>query len=196
MPFRGFCVFVPPEYRRLGCLPPEQLVPQLMERLGLDYYTGLLSAAEIHGAAHQRPQEFQAVVAANRPGIECGSVRVRFVARRNVASLPTVLRNTLRGQMKVSTPEATTFDLVGYSRHCGGLDNEATVLAELAESLDAGKLAEVAALSPVPWAQRLGFLLELAGAPALGDPLAKRVSEEAGEYVPLSSKAKGHGRER
>lgn len=195
MPFRGFCVFVPPEYRRLGCLPPEQFVPQLMEHLGLDYYTGLLSAAEIHGAAHQRPQEFQAVVAANRPGIECGSVRVRFVARRNVARIPTVLRNTLRGQMKVSTPEATAFDLVGYSRHCGGLDNVATVLKELAESLDAGKLAEVAALSPVPWAQRLGFLLELAGAPAMGDPLARRVSEEAGEYVPLSSEAKGHGRE-
>ena len=35
MAFRGFCVIVPPEYRRLGCLPPEQFVLQLMEHHGL-----------------------------------------------------------------------------------------------------------------------------------------------------------------
>src|SRR5262245_58700523 len=65
-PHRGFHVIVPPEYRRLGCLPPEQFVPQLMEHLGEPYYVALLSAAEIHGAAHHRPQCFQVMVARNR----------------------------------------------------------------------------------------------------------------------------------
>jgi len=34
-PARGFYVIVPPEYRRLGCLPADQFIPQLMERLKL-----------------------------------------------------------------------------------------------------------------------------------------------------------------
>src|SRR5262249_40136028 len=58
-PHRGFHVIVPPEYRRLGCLPAEQFVPQLMDHLGETYYAALLSAAELHGAAHHRPQSFQ-----------------------------------------------------------------------------------------------------------------------------------------
>jgi hypothetical protein len=37
-----------------------------MDHLGEVYYTGLLSAAEFHGAAHHRPQLFQVVVAKAR----------------------------------------------------------------------------------------------------------------------------------
>jgi len=45
-PARGYYVVVPPEYHALGCLPAEQFVPSLMERHGLRYYAGLLTAAE------------------------------------------------------------------------------------------------------------------------------------------------------
>ncbi len=31
MPLRGFLLAIPPEYRKLGCLPPEQFIPYLME---------------------------------------------------------------------------------------------------------------------------------------------------------------------
>src|SRR5438045_1799631 len=55
-PMRGFWVIVPPEYRRLGCLPAEQFIPSLMAHLQLPYYAALLSAAQFHGAAHHRPQ--------------------------------------------------------------------------------------------------------------------------------------------
>ena len=61
-PARGFYVIVPPEYRRLGCLPADQFIPALMEQRNIRYYVGLLSAAQYHGAAHHRPQEFQVVV--------------------------------------------------------------------------------------------------------------------------------------
>jgi len=54
-PARGFYVIVPPEYQSLGCLPADQFIPAIMERLHLPYYAGLLSAAQYHGAAHQRP---------------------------------------------------------------------------------------------------------------------------------------------
>lgn len=163
MPYRGFWVIVPPEFQSVGCLPPEQFIPQLMEHLGEPYYAGLLSAAVYHGAAHHRPQVFQVVVAKNRPSIECGKVRVNFIARKNVADIPTTPFKTPRGLLKLSSPEATAFDLVGYSDRAVGLDNVATILSELAEKLDGKKLLEVAKFSPIAWAQRLGYLLDQAG---------------------------------
>ncbi|MBI4914621.1 MAG: type IV toxin-antitoxin system AbiEi family antitoxin [Acidobacteria bacterium] len=185
MPFRGFHVVVPPEYRRLGCLPPAQFVPQLVTRLGLSYYVGLLSAAELLGAAHQKPQAFQVVVGLNRPPLTCGEVRVEFVGRSNVAEIPFLELNTPRGTVRISSPEGTAFDLVGYVHRCGGLDNVATVLRELVERLRARELARAARLSPAPWAQRLGFLLDAVGADALSGPLAAYVGRVAREYVPL-----------
>jgi hypothetical protein len=184
-PFRGFHVIVPPEYRILGCLPADQFVPQLMEYLGLPYYAGLLSAASLHGAAHQAPMVFQTVVQTNRPGIRCGRVWVEFVARANVPEIPIVQKNTLRGTLCVSSPEATAFDLAGYAGRAGGLSNVATILAELAETLDAGKLLAETGHSPLPWTQRLGYLLERADAAPLAAPLAEYVAARAREYVPL-----------
>ncbi len=77
-PARGFYVIVPPEYRRLGCLPADQFIPALMAHRSARYYVGLLSAAQYHGAAHHRPQEFQVVLQRNRPAIVCGAVRGRL----------------------------------------------------------------------------------------------------------------------
>ena len=112
-----------------------------MKRLGQPYYTGLLSAAQYHGAAHHRPQEFQVMVAKSRRPIACGAVRVAFVVRKDIARIPVQSFNTPRGTVLVSTPEATAVDLVGYYNHAGGLDQVATILGELAENLDPDKLA-------------------------------------------------------
>ncbi len=194
-PARGFHVIVPPEYRRLGCLPPEQFIPQLMALRRLPYYVGLLSAAELHGAAHHRPQQFQVMVERPRPAITCGQVRVAFVARRAVAGAPVEERNTPRGTVLVSTPEVTALDLAGYPARVGGLDVVATVVSELVEKLDAAKLAEAAALAPTPWAQRLGYVLELVGGEVPAAALADLVRRRAREYVPLATGAR-HGKQR
>jgi len=172
MPYRGFYVIVPPEYRILGCLPAEQFIPSLMEHIGQPYYAGLLSAAQYHGAAHHRPQVFQIVTARNKAPLECGKVRVDFIARKNVKEMPTSTINTPRGMLRLASPETTAFDLVGYPQHAGGLDNVATILAELAERLDPDELARLAELSPLPWSQRLGYLLDLVGMSEKSDPLA------------------------
>ncbi len=164
-----------------------------MERLGLCYYAALLTAGRYHGAAHQQPQVFQVVVAQNRPPIVCGQVRVAFVARRNAAEVPAVRLNTPRGHLKVSTPEATAFDLVGYPQHAGGIDNVATVLAELAELLDPGGLAALAPLSPLPWAQRLGYILEQVGAGGKTGPLAEYVASVVNETTALVPSASAEG---
>lgn len=186
MPFRGFYVIVPPEFRNLGCLPANHFIPSLMSHLEMPYYAGLLTAAEHHGAAHHRPQAFQVVVAQNRPGLTCGGVRVEFIARKNAEVIPTQDFKTPRGYLKVSTPEATAFDLVGYPHHAGGLDNTATVLAELAESLDAQKLTAIADLSPIAWSQRLGYLLDSIGEGRLAEGLAGYLQSKDPVPVPLS----------
>ena len=184
-PARGFYVIVPPEYKRLGCLPADQFIPQLMERLGLGYYAGLLSAAQYHGAAHHRPQEFQVMLAKNRRPIACGAVRVGFVARKQIAQVPVQSFNTPRGTILVSTVEATAVDLVGYERHAGGLDQVATVLGELAERIDPDKLLSAAKTAPLPWAQRLGYLLDLVDAGDRAEPLKAYVGAQAGDLTPL-----------
>ncbi len=193
MPFRGYYVIVPPEYRQMGCLPANQFIPALMEHLKEPYYTGILSAGEFYGAAHQRPQTFQVVTEESRTGIVCGTVKVVFIKRNNAALMPTRDFKTPRGYLKVSTPEVTAFDVVGYPHHAGGLDNAVTVLAELAESLDAEKLISITGLSPITWTQRLGYLLEMIGEEKLAQGLAVYVAERKPVPAPLSPSRPFHG---
>jgi predicted transcriptional regulator of viral defense system len=188
-PARGFYVIVPPEYLSLGCLPADQFIPALMKRLNLSYYTGLLSAAQYHGAAHQRPQEFQVFLAGNRRRIQCGAVRVVFMARKRLKDVPVQPFNTPRGTLLVSTPEATAIDLVGNAGHAGGLNQVATVLSELAERLDQEKLVAAARTAPIPWAQRLGFLLEHLGFAAKVPALKEYVRQHAKQSTVLLPQA-------
>jgi predicted transcriptional regulator of viral defense system len=195
-PYRGFYVIVPPEFRRLGCLPADQFVPQLMEHLHETYYVALLSAAELHGAAHQRPQSFQVMVKTNRRPLACGEVRVQFVARKDLDRTSVIERNTPRGRLRVATAEATALELVGYADPCGGLDNVASVLADLAESLNAARLVEAARSCPIAWTQRLGYLLDLTDSRDLADALAAYTAKNAHVVAPLVRARSTAGAER
>lgn len=195
-PARGFYVIIPPEYRSLGCLPAEQFIPDLMKVKGLDYYAGLLSAAQYYGAAHQRPQEFQIFVQKNRRPIRCGKVRVKFIARKKINDVPIRTFNTSRGALKVSTPEATAIDLAGYPEHIGGLDQVATILAELAGEIDASALAEAATTAPITWVQRLGYILELVEAENVAAGLKEYVDQHAREYTMLIPGGSNEGGQR
>jgi len=193
-PARGFYVIIPPEYRSLGCLPADQFIPNLMRHKELTYYAGLLTAAQYYGAAHQRPQEFQVFVQKNRRQIRCGKVRVRFIARKNIEEVPVRKFNTSRGEIRVSTPEATAIDLAGYPEYVGGLDQVATILSELAEEIDALALAEAAKTAPIPWIQRLGYMLEFVAAENAAAGIKEYVREHAREYrmlIPGKSDAEG-----
>ena len=189
-PARGFYVIIPPEYHNLGCLPAEQFIPTLMKEKGLIYYTGLLSASQYYGAAHQRPQEFQVFVAKNRRPIRCGKVRVKFIARKKIDDVPVRLFNTERGELRVSTPEATALDLVGYPQHAGGLDQVITILAELASKIDPSRLLDATAFVPIPWVQRLGYMLELVEANTRAEDIKVFINEHAHEFTMLVPGAK------
>lgn len=188
-PARGIYVIVPPEYRALGCLPADQFISSLMAQSDMPYYAGLLSAAQYHGAAHHRPQEFQVMVGKPRRPISCGRVRIVFHMRKHVEDVPVQHFNTPRGQVAVSTPEATAFDLVGYEAKIGGLDAVATILIDLVEKLDPKKLAALAPAVPLPWSQRLGYLLEYIDEAESAKPLKDYVSANARDATPLQPSA-------
>jgi predicted transcriptional regulator of viral defense system len=107
------------------------------------------------------------------------------MARKILADVPVQPFSTPRGTLLVSTPEATALDLVGYAQHAGGLHQVATVLVELAERIDPEKLAAVARTGPVPWAQRLGYLLEHLGFAAKTVALKEYVREHAKQSTKL-----------
>lgn len=190
-PRRGFYVVVPPEYQTAGAPPPDWFIDDLMRFEGQPYYVGLLSAAALHGAAHQQPQEFQ--VFTDRPlrPARAGRVRIRFFTKGQIAETPTAEVKTHTGSMRVSTPEATAIDLVRYARAAGHLGNVATVLAELADRLDPKKLVELARHAiETPHIQRLGYLLSLVGARRAAKPLAAWVAEQHPRRVLLRPDAR------
>ena len=76
-------------------------------------------------------------------------------------------------------------DLVGYYGRVGGLDQVATVLLELAEQIDPQKLLTAAQSTPITWAQRLGYLLDSAGAREPTRYLRAYVRANARQSVPL-----------
>lgn len=84
--------------------PGSEFIPALMKRLNLPYYAGLLSAAQYHGAAHHRPQEFQVFLAKSRRPIHCGAVRVSFMVRKRLKEVPVQSFNTPRGTVRVTWP--------------------------------------------------------------------------------------------
>ena len=161
-PTRGAYVPIPPEFRTWGAVPASHFIDALMRYLGHDYYVGFLSAAEVHGAAHQRPQVFQVVTSGRLRDRAFGRVRIEFTTSSDTAARPVVRRNTPTGTMRVATPEVTVLDLVTSPRRGGGLSNVATVIGELLgeQLLDLDALAHVAAAYPVSVRQRVGWLLE------------------------------------
>lgn len=162
MPRSRFYVIIDPQHRSAGTLPPEWFVNDLMKDMGRPYYVGLLSAAQIHGAAHHRPQEFQVVVPRRtvRP-VRAGNVLIHFYGKGSFDRARSQEVKTPTGALKVSSPETTAWDLVRYPGAAGGLDHVATVLSELAEDLDAAELRDTAKRhGDVLVTQRLGWLLD------------------------------------
>ena len=184
-PRRGFYVVVPLEYREAGCPPASWFIDDLMRFVGQPYYVGLLSAAALHGAAHQQPMVFQVITdRATRPA-RAGRVRIDFHKSRNVERAPVVEVQTETGSMRVSTPEATAFDLVRFVAAAGHASNVATVLGELSENLDPAALEKLADSYAVPEVQRVGYLLEKLGEHDLAKPLAEWLAKRRYRPIPL-----------
>lgn len=163
-PARGLWVPIPLEYRLWGAPEGIEIVDTLMRYLHVPYYVGWLSAAAMHGAAHQAPQVFQVAVGRHVRDRTVGRTRFSFAVRDHVTVLPTEQRSTRSGSAVVSTREVTMLDIAADIARAGGLDNAATVLVELAaQSFDGTALAELSAHFPAAAGRRVGWILENVG---------------------------------
>ena len=195
-PTTGLYVAIPPEFRSWGAIPASHFVDPMMRHLGHDYYVCLLSAAEIHGFSHQRPQVFQVMTPARLRARTFGRVRIEFITSAYTSHRPTDVINTPTGTMRIATSEATVLDLVSFPNASGALFNVATIIGDMLTdgALDVSRLAEVASEYPVSVVQRTGWLL---------DYMAERVDVEVDTepLVPVAASRTtptlldpGHGR--
>lgn len=160
-PAHGLWIPVPPEYRLWGAPEGIELVDVLMRHIGVDYYVGWLSAAEVHGAAHQAPQVFQVATSRHVRPRRVGRTRFEFLTRSAVREVPVVERPTRSGHARVSAREATMLDVASDIAEVGGIDNAATVIIELAErEFDVDVLARLAERFPAASGRRIGWTLE------------------------------------
>jgi predicted transcriptional regulator of viral defense system len=170
-PHRGFYVVVPLEYRSAGTPPASMFIHDLMAYLGRPYYVGLLSAAELYGAAHHAVQQFQVVTDREMRSMRAGRLELRFIKYASAARVPIREHQTETGTMRVSTPEATAFDLLRFREHAGELNHIATVLEELAPAIDRNALEAQAHHEPTVFVRRLGYLLDQVGAHDIANSL-------------------------
>ncbi len=177
--FRGYYLIIPPQYSQMGILPPSMFMDQLMAHLGRWYYMGLLSAAGYHGASHQSPQETFVMTGfpVMRDTLDKG-LRIKYTSKEEPSEKHLIKVKTEAGYLQVSSVPLTLFDIVRYHQKCGGLNRVATVIAELAESLQPGDFDDSLLLATkVSVIQRLGALFEALGLNNNADELYYRFSD-------------------
>jgi predicted transcriptional regulator of viral defense system len=123
---------------------------------------GLLKAAELHGATHQAVMEFQVITDKRLPKIRAGRSAIAFYYRKDMGAVSDGIEDhkTDTGRMKVSSVELTLLDLLRYPHAAGGLDNIATIVADIGSRIDPGKLATLSASYERSARQRLGHMLD------------------------------------
>lgn len=157
---RGFYVIIPVQYQLKGIVPPSYYIDEMMRYMHKAYYVGLLSAASIHGAGHQRAMQYQVMTVAPRLKASSKNTQIDWNYRTSIPEELLVTRNAEMGVVRYSSPELTAVDLVQYADHIGGYQRAATVLAELMEAVEMGKMEDVFPYTTTATIQRLGYMLE------------------------------------
>jgi predicted transcriptional regulator of viral defense system len=194
--YRGFYVIIPAQYALKQIVPPMYYIDQLMAHLGKPYYVSLLSAAELLGAAHQRPQKFSVMTVYPKSTVSpTKNNLLAWVYRRDVPQDFLLTKNSETGEVRYSNPELTALDLVQYEQYVGGLSRSATVLAELAERVDfsttGAAFFRLFDYTTVPTIQRLGYIFEhVLDESERADALHRQLLAygKSLNYVPLSSR--------
>jgi predicted transcriptional regulator of viral defense system len=161
---RGFYAIIDPGNQTFGFAPPHAFLDDWAKHREVQYYVGGVSAAEIHGAAHQRPQTFQVVVDRPLRPFRYGELRVSFFLKRPVEDRMWMQKTVPTGYLRVSGPEVTAYDLLFLPKACRSLSRVATILVELGETMRAPALVALCAMGceTIPL-QRLGWLLDRTG---------------------------------
>lgn len=182
-PGKGFYVIIDPQHQGSGFLPVEWFIDDWMKHLGVRYYLGILSAAMLHGAAHQKPQKVQVVSDKVIADVDKGAYRISFFYKKNIPESCCGQMQSPAGYYRVSTPETTAYDILRYPNACPSLDLAATVLQELGERISADGLAAlVDSGAEAAVLQRLGWLLDYTGWSEKTGLLADRLRDRQMTY--------------
>jgi predicted transcriptional regulator of viral defense system len=183
---QGFYVIIPPEYSKHGMLPPYLFIDDLMKSLNKPYYVGLLSAAALHGAAHQQPMGYTVITQSPAPR-SIDKLKIVFFGKQNFMRDGIIQRKTPAGYINVSSPELTALEFFDYI-YKFGINRITTVLQELAEEMKPAILTKIAKqYTNTAAIQRLGYILEKeVSAEKLSDSLRKVLNERVYFPVPLS----------
>lgn len=199
--YRSFYVIIPVQYVLRGSVPATYYIDQLMAYLSKPYYVCMLSAAELLGAAHQRPQQFSVMTTfPKRRVVSTRNVIIDWFYREGLPEDALITKNTETGTIRISNPLLTAADLVQYQQHVGGLSLVATILEELSEQINIkSQFASLASfVKKVTW-QRLGYILEhVVEENELADELYEQIRNLPGSlmYMPLSTSAEDNTSER
>lgn len=185
---KEFYAIITPEYSSRGIIPAHFFIDDLMTSLNRRYYVGLLSAAALHGAAHQQPMEY--FVITEKPAIRNirnKKLAINFFVKKQWSDEDIVQKKTEAGYINVSSPELTALDLFYYLDNFG-INRIVTILKELAEEIKIPTLIRIAKHYPQTSAiQRLGYILDKEiKSEKLADSLLKILSDRRLLVVPLS----------
>ena len=190
--YRGYYVIFPVHYILRGSVPAPYYIDQLMTYLQKPYYVCMLSAAELLGAAHQRPQQFSIMTTfPKRRVVSTRNVTIDWFYRDGLPEDALITKNTETGTIRISNPLLTAADLVQYQQHVGGLSRVASILEELSEHIDIRNQYAplVTHVKKVVW-QRLGYIFEkIIDEKKLADELFEQLRASSGyfKYQPLST---------
>ena len=160
-PRQQFFLIVNPEHQAVGAPPVAWWLDDYFQWLGEPYYLALQSAASLLGSNPQALQVTQVMTRIPRRPLEIGRLRVKFFVKRTVAQTPVRPVANAYAPLEVSTPEATSFDLIKYAARIGGIGRAAETIAPLLPLMRATEMRRVLTIEADPTtAQRLGFVLE------------------------------------
>ena len=161
-PHRSFFVTIPVQYARLRQTPPSYYIDAMMRHLKRPYYLASLSAAALHGAAHQRPM--RTFVMTQLPFSSMTSSQndsIIWMYRKRVPESLLLEKNAEMGVIKYSNAELTALDLVQYADRVGSFSSVATVLAELRDATNFADARNASfKFTNSPTIQRLGYLYD------------------------------------
>ncbi|MDR3217399.1 MAG: type IV toxin-antitoxin system AbiEi family antitoxin [Dysgonamonadaceae bacterium] len=185
---KGFYSILEPSEVSSGIPDTYKYVDALMKYLNKPYYVALLSAAALHGAAHQQPMEFFIMTEISLPrNIRNKKNKITFFGKKALLQEGIMQKKSRVGYFNVSTPELTAFDLLDNIKRFG-INRITTILQELYEEMSPSRLSKIAKLIDNKASmQRLGYILEtVVGAEKLANSLYRILSKTTIYPVPLS----------
>ena len=127
---KGFYVIVTPEYKSSVIPPVTDLLDGLMNDFNKAYYLGLLSAAALHGAAHQQPLVSMVIIP--KPALRNINLinhRIMFLTKSKWLQQGVIRKNVRTGYINISNPALTAIDLIQYQTKCGGISRIYDILS-------------------------------------------------------------------